>query len=103
MKLLDEELRQKLPPLNSQEAEDDPFVYAKFFLPGTNTAWYVTEGEAAGNEFVFFGFVTQPVNQFAEFHLSQLERIRGPHGVGVERAPEFTPGRLTNVVPAPEL
>jgi hypothetical protein len=103
MKLLDDELRQKLPPLNSQEADDDPFVHAKFFLPGTDTAWYVTEGEAAGDDFVFFGFVSQPVNQFAEFQLSQLERIRGPHDASVERDAAFTPGRLTEVVPAPEL
>jgi len=103
MTLLDNELRQKLPPLNSQEADDDPVVYAKFFLPGTDTAWYVIEGLAAGDEFVFYGFVTQPVNQFAEFHLSQLEGIRGPRGAHVERAPDFKPGRLTDVVPAPEL
>jgi hypothetical protein len=103
MKLLDDELRQKLPPLNSQEADDDPFVYAKFFLPGTGTAWYVTEGEPAGDEFVFYGFVTQPVNKFAEFHLSQLERIRGPHDASIQRDPEFTLGRLTDVVPSPEL
>jgi hypothetical protein len=105
MKLLDDELRQKLPPLNSQEAENDPFVYAKFFLPGTDAAWYVIEGQAAGDEFVFYGFVTQSVSQFefGEFQLSELEAIRGPHGARVERDPDFTPGRLTDVVPAPEL
>ncbi len=103
MKLLDDELRQKLPPIIAQEAEDDPLVSARFILPGTSTAWYITEGEPAGNDFVFYGYVTQPVNQFAEFYLSQLERIRGPHGTCVERDPGFIPGRLTDVVPAPEL
>ena len=103
MPLLTDELRTRLPPLNSQEAEDDPVVYAKFVLPGTKSAWYVTEGQAAGAEFAFFGFVTEPVNDFAEFYLSQLERIRGPHGACVERDPEFTPGRFTDVVPAPDL
>jgi hypothetical protein len=103
MELFDDELRQKLPPLNSQEAEDDPFVFAKYFLPDTDTAWFVMEGQAAGDEFVFYGFITQPVNRFAEFHLSQLERLRGPHGSCVERDAAFTPGRLTDVVPAPEL
>ncbi len=78
-------------------------VHAKFFLPGTETAWYAIEGQQAGSDFVFYGFVTQPVNQFAEFYLSQLQRIRGPHGTSVERDAEFMPGRLTEVVPAPEL
>ncbi len=35
MKLLTDELRARLPPLYSQEAEAEPMVYAKFFMPGT--------------------------------------------------------------------
>ncbi len=103
MELLSEELKGRLPPLNSQQAEDDPFVYAKFFLPQTKTAWYVVEGQAVGQDFVFYGFISQPVNDFGEFYLSQLQRIRGPQGVCVEPDPDFIPGRLTDVVPAPEL
>lgn len=103
MPLLTDDLKSRLPPLNSQEAEADPFVYAKFFLPGTDTAWYVTEGQEAGQDFVFYGFVTQPVNDFGEFYLSQLNRIRGPNGVCVDRDPNFTTGRLTDIVPAPDL
>ena len=33
MELLTEELRQQLPPLYSQEHEDDPMVICKFFHP----------------------------------------------------------------------
>jgi hypothetical protein len=102
MELLPDDLQGRLPPLNSQEAEDDPFVYAKFFLPGTNTVWYVTEGQEAGQDFVFYGFVAEPVDDFGEFYLSQLLRIRGPNSSCVERDANFTPGRLTDVVPAPE-
>jgi len=32
MKLLTDELRRRLPPLYSQEAEAEPTVYAKFFI-----------------------------------------------------------------------
>ena len=35
MKLLTDELRARLPPLYSQEAEAEPMVYARFVLPGT--------------------------------------------------------------------
>ena len=103
MPLLNDDLKARLPPLNSQEAEADPMVHAKFVLPGTDSAWYVIEGQEAGQDFVFYGFVAEPVNDFGEFYLSQLERLRGPNGTCVERDEEFVPGRLTDVVPAPDV
>jgi hypothetical protein len=57
MRLLNKELRARLPPLYAQEAADEPIVYAKFFLPGTNWTWYVTEGSQEGDEFRVFEFV----------------------------------------------
>ena len=60
MKLLTDELRARLPPLYSQEAEAEPMVYAKFFLPGTGWTWYVTEGSPQEEDFLFFGFVVGP-------------------------------------------
>lgn len=104
MPLLTDELRSRLPSLHAQEADDNPIVYAKFVLPGTAMAWYVTEGQPAGDEFAFYGFITEPVNDFGNFYLSQLEGIRGPHGACViDRDPDFTPGRFTDVVPMPHL
>lgn len=97
MPLIDGELRRRLPPLGSQEEELDPIVCAKFILPGTATAWYVTEGEADGSECLFFGFVTQPENKLGEFWLLKLQEL------GAERDLTFQEGRLTEVVPAPEL
>ena len=101
MPLLDDELRGRLPPLFAQEADMDPTVYCRFHLPGTSQAWYVTEGMPDGQDFVFFGFVAGP-NEFRQFRLSELERMRGLCGSQVERDPAFTEGRLTDVVPAPD-
>ena len=53
MKLLTDELRARLPPLYSQEAEAEPMVYAKFFMPGTGWTWYVTEGSPQEEDFLF--------------------------------------------------
>jgi hypothetical protein len=103
MPLSVDDLKTRLPPLNSQEAEPDPFIYAKFVLPGSDTAWYVMEGQEAAQDFVFFGFISEPVNDFGEFYLSQLQRIKGSHDAAVERDETFTPGRLTDVVPAPDV
>ena len=101
--LLPDELRARLPPLYSQEAEADPMVYAKFFLPGTQWTWYVTEGEAKGEDFLFFGFVVGLEAEFGYFVLSELESATTPLGLHVERDLAFTEGRLTDVVPAPDL
>src|SRR4051812_28718369 len=101
MPLLDDQLRGRLPPLHSQEAEPEPMVYARFHLPATSRAWYVMEGQPEGEDYVFFGFVAGP-DEFLEFRLSELERIRGLFDFRVERDQTFTEGPLTDVVPAPD-
>ena len=102
MTLLDDELRSRLPPLYSQEAEDEPVVYAKFFLPGTSWTWYVTEGSEQEGDFLFFGFVVGQDSEFGYFLLSELESVQGHFGLSVEQDQSFREGKLTDVVPAPE-
>jgi hypothetical protein len=43
--LLDDELRQRLPKLYSQEGNDDPIAQAKFFTPDSNWSWFATYAE----------------------------------------------------------
>ncbi|MBI3411850.1 MAG: DUF2958 domain-containing protein [Planctomycetes bacterium] len=102
MELLPENLKCRLPPLYSQEAADEPVVYARYFLPATRWAWYPTEGEPEDEDFLFFGFVNGLDAEFGYFRLSELESVRGPGGETVQRDLSFTEGRLTDVVPAPE-
>jgi hypothetical protein len=102
MKLLTDELRQRLPPLYSQEAEAEPTVYAKFFMPGTGWTWYVTEGSEQDGDFLFFGFVVGFASEFGYFLLSELESVATPVGIPVERDLSFREGKLTDVVPAPD-
>ena len=52
---------------------------------------------------MFFGFVVGLEGEFGYFLLSELESVRSPLGLGVERDFAFREGRLTDVVPAPEL
>jgi len=102
MKLLTDELRLRLPPLYSQEAEAEPTVYAKFFMPGTGWTWYVTEGGEQEGDFLFFGFVVGFESEFGYFLLSELESVTTPLGLHVERDLSFREGKLTDVVPAPD-
>ena len=103
MKLLTDELRARLPALYSQEGEAEPVVYAKFFLPGTGGTWYVTEGSQQEDDFLFFGFVVGLECEFGYFVLSELESVRTPLGLAVERDLAFQAGKLSDVVPAPDI
>src|SRR5580700_8882386 len=102
MALLTDNLRARLPPLYAQENEADPVVCAKFFLPGTGWTWYVTEGSEQEGDFLFFGFVVGLESEFGYFLLSELESVRTPLDLAVERDISFREGKLTDVVPAPD-
>jgi hypothetical protein len=90
--LLTLELRNRLPPLYSQEHNLDPMVEAKFYFPGpSGWAWYAFEGspvDANGymdtNEekvdYLFFGWVVGWEKEIGYFALSELEAIKAPTG-----------------------
>jgi len=103
MELLPDELKSRLPPLRSQEAADEPFVYARYFLPNTGWNWYPIEGEPKDEDYLFFGFVSGGADEFDHFFLSELQTKRGPNGETVQRDLNFTEGMLTDVVPAPDI
>jgi|SRR6185437_3669197 len=103
MELLPTELKVRLPPLLSQEAADEPVVFARYYLPGTLWSWYVIEGEDEEGDFRFFGFVTGLADEFGHFNLSELQSLLGPGGETVQRDLGFIEGKLTDVVPAPDL
>jgi hypothetical protein len=103
MELLPDELRSRLPPRYSQEADDEPVVYAHCLLPETTASWWVCEGQPEGEDYLFFGFVSLPDLDFRQFLLSELQGMRGPLGQMVIRDLTFVEGRLTDVVPAPDL
>lgn len=73
--LLPPEIRRELPKLYDQEKTDDPLVYIKFFFPAGNWTWFVTEGEAEGDDFLFFGYVIGLEREWGYFTLRQLEEI----------------------------
>jgi hypothetical protein len=102
MELLPDALKSRLPPLLSQEAVDEPIVYARYFVPGTICAWYVLEGEEEEGDYLFFGFVSGITDAFRLFRLSELRSARGHGGQTVELDLKFAEGKLTDVVPAPD-
>ena len=97
MQLLTDELRAQLPALYAQEKEKDKMVYLKFFTPWTGWTWYVTEGSQEEGDFIFFGFVIGLESEWGYFALSELESVRGPGGLTIERDLHFHPKRASQI------
>src|SRR5438045_7266902 len=94
MELLPEEVRKALPPLYSQEHEQDPMVYVKFFHPSSHWTWYATEFD---RQDTFFGWVYGDFPELGYFSLSELSEVKDPMGRGIERDAQFPPMRLSEV------
>ena len=106
MKLLPKEIREQLPPLYAQDGKGGKaVVYAKFFTPSSSWTWLVLEGEPALDEtqkeidYKFFGLVYGHEREFGYFLLSELEEVRGPMGLPIERDLHFKPKTLQEIAP----
>lgn len=98
MKLLTAELRSHLPPLYSQEKNQDPVVHAKFFCPWSNWTWFATEGATDGDQFLCFGYVIGLEEEWGYFSLNELEEVVGPGGLTIERDLYFRPAPFSQVI-----
>lgn len=94
MQLLTQELREKLPPLGASEKVDDPICQVKFFTPDSSWTWFGTEFDG---EDTFFGAVSGAVFEIGYFSLSELEALRGPLGLPVERDLYFKSTPLSQI------
>ncbi|MCL4486824.1 MAG: DUF2958 domain-containing protein [Chloroflexi bacterium] len=94
MQLLTQELRDKLPALGATEKEDDPSAIVKFFTPDSNWTWFATEFDG---EDTFFGAVSGAEFELGYFSLSELQELRGPFGLAVERDLYFKPTPLSQI------
>ena len=90
--LLDPESRERLPELYSGEEKGlDSLAQAKFFTPDSNWTWYASEFDG---EDIFFGLVAGFEVELGYFSLSELQSVRGPWGLPIERDLHFEPKTL---------
>lgn len=98
MKLLTQELIEKIPELYSTEEEQDPMVVAKFFDPYSQWTWYVIEGQKQEDEdWLFFGYVVGLEAELGYFTLGQLQSVKLGNRPRIERDLYFTPCRLSKL------
>lgn len=88
MKLITKEIEKALlkNPLYSHEGEmTNAKVIVKFFNPWGIGRWFVTEAEKQGDDWLFFGYVQLHENEWGYFRLSELESVKLPFGLKIER------------------
>ena len=105
MKLLTQEIRKVLPPLYAQDGKGGKaVVYLRLFTPDSSWTWLITEGSPiieAGREidFQFFGLVEGQCKELGYVALSELESVRGPMGLPIERDLWWKPRTLEEIAP----
>lgn len=94
--LLDAESREKLPPLYSgEELGLMAMALIKFFTPDSNWSWYASEFDGQDT---FFGLVSGFETELGYFSLSELENVKGPLGLPIERDLYFQPKTLKELM-----
>lgn len=94
MKLLTEEIKQMLPKLYEQDGKGmEAIAYVHFFDTLSYWHWFGSEGQAEGEDFIFFGLVKGHDNELGYFSLNELESL----GERIERDLYFTPTPLSEL------
>ena len=97
MKLLPKEIREKLPELYAQDGKGGKaIVYAKWFTPDSAYYFYATEFDGKDT---FFGLVDGHCKELGYFSLKELEEVRGPMGLPIERDLYWRPKTLEEIAP----
>tara|TARA_E500000318_G_C3562800_1_gene214256 strand:+ start:643 stop:942 length:300 start_codon:yes stop_codon:yes gene_type:complete len=95
MKLLTQEIENKIPKLYETDGQEDKIVYAKFFNPIGSWTWYAIEYDS--EEKLFYGAVDGDFFEFGYFSLEELETIELPFGMKIERDIHFKPKPLSEI------
>jgi hypothetical protein len=126
MKLVTKALEAEFKKIGRQENVKDPIIVCKFFNPAGQGTWYATEmyyvmkkgrageepeiieveasklDESCKGEIVdtvFFGYVELLDSEWGYFSLSELESVRLPFGLTIERDLYFNPAPISKICP----
>jgi hypothetical protein len=90
--LLPPDIRSQLPDLYSgKEHSLESEALVKFFTPDSNWSWFASEFDG---EDTFFGLVSGFEVELGYFSLSELQSVKGPLGLPIERDLYFKPQAL---------
>ena len=99
MELLPEKLERRIPRLFETEGKDEPVCQVKYFVPWSRWTFYGIEYDR--EERLFYGFVLSGLDtsfdELGFFSLEELEKVKGPAGLKIERDLYFTPTPLSEI------
>ena len=75
-----------------QAKKTDPLARVKLFTPWTDWTWFITEFDG---EDLCFGLVIGLERELGYFSLKEIESLRGPGGIRVERDLYFKPSPIS--------
>lgn len=94
MKMMTKEIEARFNALGRQD-HAEAVVVCKFFCPWNGWTWYATEFDAANRE--FFGLVVGFETELGSFSLDELEAVRGPMGLRIERDLHWSEATVSKV------
>lgn len=93
MKLITKAIAKQIPAIYAQDGKgDQATAHVKLFTPDSSWTWFITEMDPQTGE--CFGLVVGHERELGYFSLQELEALRGPLGLPVERDLHFTPKPL---------
>ena len=101
MMLLTQKIKKQLPKLFKTENVplEEKIVHAKLFTPDSSWTWFVLEGqEQEDNDILMFCWVIGLERELGFVSLRELESVRGPLGLPIERDLHFKPRPLREVM-----
>lgn len=93
--MIPDELRDVIPKLYATEKVTDPIVHVKLFTPDSSWTWFLIEYDP--DEKRAFALVVGLETELGYVDLSELEDVRGPMGLPIERDLSWQPKPLSVV------
>lgn len=92
------DLERVLPPLYAQEdLGEDAIVHVHFFFPGGVGDWWISEGSREDDDYVMFGLCDLGFPELGYVSLNEMQAVRGPLGLSIERDQHWRPKTLREV------
>jgi hypothetical protein len=102
MKLLTKKIKDKLRKAGLYGNENSVYeseVIVKLFNPSGTGTWYIIGGEELDNgEWLLFGYCHILMWELGSVSLKELEKFKGPFGLGIERDKFFEPCTLQDLI-----
>ncbi len=89
-KLIPQTLLSDIPDLYETEEQTDPLCHVKLFTPDSSWTWYIIEFSKADAQ-TCYGYVQGLESELGYFLLEELEHLRGPLDLAIERDMSFKP------------